>query len=107
MALSEELKARFDREIKENSIVLYMKGNALFPQCGFSARALEALKPFGKVHTVDVLADPAVREGIKLYSNWPTIPQVYINGQFIGGSDIVADLAEKGELKALVEAPRG
>jgi monothiol glutaredoxin len=101
--LSDALKARFDQEIKANPIVLYMKGNALFPQCGFSARALQLLQPLGKVHTVDVLADPEVREGIKAYSKWPTIPQVYIHGAFVGGSDIVADLAARGELKAMVE----
>jgi monothiol glutaredoxin len=101
--LDDTLKARFDAEVQAHPIVLYMKGNALFPQCGFSARALELLQPLGKVHTVDVLADPAVREGIKAYSKWPTIPQIYINGQFVGGSDIVADLASRGELKSLVE----
>lgn len=103
MALSPELKARFENEIKANKIVIYMKGNQLFPRCGFSARALEALKPFGPVYSVDVLADPEVREGIKEFSNWPTIPQVYINGQFVGGSDIVADLAQRGELEAMVK----
>lgn len=101
--LAPELKARFDEEVKTHKIVLYMKGNQLFPQCGFSARALEALKPFGPVHSVNVLEDPAVREGIKEYSNWPTIPQVYINGQFVGGSDIVGELAARGELEALVK----
>lgn len=101
--LPDELKARFDDEVKNHKIVLYMKGNQLFPQCGFSARALELLKPYGPVYSVDVLAEPAVREGIKAYSNWPTIPQVYINGQFVGGSDIVAELAARGELEALVK----
>lgn len=101
--LTDALKARFDAETKSHPIVLYMKGNALFPQCGFSARALQALKPFGPVHTVDVLADPEVREGIKQYSHWPTIPQVYIHGQFVGGSDIVAELAASGELEKLVK----
>jgi monothiol glutaredoxin len=101
--LSDTLKARFDSEIKNNKIVIFMKGNQLFPMCGFSARAVELLKPFGALHTVDVLAEPEVRDGIKQYSNWPTIPQVYINGQFVGGSDIVSDLASKGELKKLVE----
>jgi len=105
--LSEDLKKRFDAEVKNHPIVIYMKGNALFPQCGFSARAVEALKPFGKLYTVNVLEDQAVRDGIKEYSNWPTIPQVYINGQFIGGSDIVAELAAKGELEALVKAGQG
>ena len=100
--MTPELKARFDKEIAENKIVVYMKGNPLFPACGFSARAVSLLKPLGKLYTVDVLTDPGVRDGIKEYSSWPTIPQVYINGKFIGGSDIVADLAERGELAALV-----
>lgn len=101
--ISETLKARFDQEIKDHPVVVYMKGNQLFPRCGFSARALELLKPFGPVHSVDVLTDNEVREGIKEYSNWPTIPQVYIRGQFIGGSDIVAELAKSGELEKLVK----
>jgi len=101
--LSDALKARFDTEIKEHKVVLYMKGNQLFPRCGFSARALELLKPFGPVHSVDVLTDNEVREGIKAYSNWPTIPQVYIHGQFIGGSDIVNELAASGELEKLIK----
>ncbi len=98
-----ELKKRFEQEIKSNKVVLYMKGNADFPRCGFSAAALEALRSFGAVHTVDVLADPEVREGIKEYSNWPTIPQCYINGKFVGGSDIVRELAERGELGDLIQ----
>src|SRR5262245_33867673 len=101
--ISDALKKRFDDEIKANPVVLYMKGNALFPRCGFSARALELLKPLGPVHTVDVLSDNEIREGIKEYSNWPTIPQVYIHGQFVGGSDIVGDLAKSGELEKLVK----
>lgn len=101
--IDEALKARFDKEISENPIVIYMKGNQLFPQCGFSARAVQALKPFGKLYTVDVMQEPAVRDGIKTYSSWPTIPQVYIRGKFIGGSDIVAELADRGELEALVK----
>lgn len=103
MTISDTLKARFDEEIKAHPVVLYMKGNQLFPRCGFSARALELLKPLGPVHTVDVLADNDVREGIKAYSNWPTIPQVYIHGQFVGGSDIINELAQRGELAALVK----
>jgi monothiol glutaredoxin len=99
-----ELKTRFDEEIKAHKIVIYMKGNELFPRCGFSASALEALKQFGeRVHAVDVLADPEIREGIKEYSNWPTIPQIYIHGKFVGGSDIVRDLAASGELEKLVK----
>ena len=102
MALPPELKARFDEEIRSHKIVLFMKGNALFPQCGFSARALHLLQQHGEVHTVDVLADPEVREGIKQYSNWPTIPQAYIHGKFVGGSDILMELHERGELADLV-----
>ena len=101
--MTPELKARFDKEVAENKIVIYMKGNQLFPACGFSARAVGLLKPLGKLYTVDVLTDPGVRDAIKEYSSWPTIPQVYINGKFVGGSDIVADLAERGELASLVK----
>jgi monothiol glutaredoxin len=97
-----ELKTRLDEEIRSHKIVLFMKGNALFPQCGFSARALQILQPLGDVHTVDVLADPNIRQGIKDYTNWPTIPQVFINGEFVGGSDILMELAERGELADLV-----
>ena len=100
--MTPELKDRFDKETRENKIVIYMKGNVLFPRCGFSARAVELLKPFGKLYTVDVLTEPDVRDGIKEYSSWPTLPQVFINGKFVGGSDIVADLAERGELLPLV-----
>ncbi|RKH05213.1 Grx4 family monothiol glutaredoxin [Corallococcus sp. CA053C] len=102
--MNEILKAQFDDVVKSHPIVLFMKGNALFPQCGFSARALQILQPLGPVHTVDVLADPEVRQGIKDYSNWPTIPQVYIHGKFVGGSDILMELAERGELQDLVAA---
>jgi len=101
--LTPELKARLDEEIKSHPVVLYMKGNALFPQCGFSAAALQLLQPYGEVHTVDVLADPELRDGIKEYSSWPTIPQVFIRGQFVGGSDIVRELAERGELEKLIK----
>lgn len=102
--LSPELKTRFDDETKNHKIVLYMKGNRLFPRCGFSATALQALSSFGEeVYTVDVLADPAVRDGIKEYSNWPTIPQVFINGQFVGGSDIIIELAQNGELEKMIK----
>ena len=83
-----------------------MKGNALFPQCGFSARGAAAPAAAGEVHTVDVLADPEVRQGIKDYTNWPTIPQVFINGEFVGGSDILMELAERGELEGLVSAKK-
>lgn len=102
--MSPELRSRFEQETRSHTVVLYMKGNALFPQCGFSARALEILKAHGPVHVVDVLSDPAVREGIKEYSSWPTIPQIYIRGQFVGGSDIVAELQARGELAKMINA---
>ena len=101
--MTPELKARFDKEIQDNPIVVYMKGSLLFPRCGFSAAACEALKPFGKLYTVDVLAEPDVRDAIKEYTNWPTIPQIYIQGKFVGGSDIVRELAERGELETLIK----
>jgi len=103
-ALTPELKARFDAETSQHRVVLYMKGNKLFPRCGFSANALQALQAAGAdVHTVDVLAEPDVREAIKEYSGWPTLPQAFIGGQFVGGSDIVRDLAQSGELQKLVK----
>jgi len=101
--MTPELKARFDSEIQQNKVVLYMKGTASMPQCGFSARAVQLLKPFGPLHTVDVISNPDVRDAIKVYSSWPTIPQIYINGKFIGGSDIIAELHERGELEALIK----
>ena len=91
----------FIRETVENNpVVLFMKGTAQFPQCGFSGRAIQLLKSSGvsKLVTVNVLEDEEVRQGIKEYSNWPTIPQLYVAGEFIGGSDILAEMAESGEL---------
>src|SRR6266446_1617792 len=105
--ISEELKKRFDTETRDHKVALYMKGNALFPRCGFSARTLEALKPFRPGFTVDVLTEPDVRDGIKAYSNWPTIPQVFINGKFVGGCDIVRELHSSGELRTLVKTALG
>ncbi len=102
-ALTPELKARFEKEITENPIVIYMKGNQLFPRCGFSGLAVETLKAYGKLYTVDVLAEPDVRDAIKEFSSWPTIPQVYIHGKFVGGSDIVAEMKSTGELEKLVK----
>ena len=99
-----DLRARFDAEVSEHPMVLYMKGNALFPQCGFSAAALQILQKYGPVHTVDVFAEPGVRDGIKRYTGWPTIPQVFVHGQFVGGSDILRELEERGELSELVRA---
>jgi monothiol glutaredoxin len=90
--------------INSNKIVLFMKGNRSFPQCGFSAATVEIFEQLGApFETVDVLQDMEIREGIKRYSNWPTIPQVYINGKFVGGCDIVRELYESGELEPLVK----
>jgi monothiol glutaredoxin len=100
--MREDLKARFDQEIALHKVVIYMKGNALFPRCGFSAAALQALQAHGPVHAVDVLADPELRDAIKEYSSWPTLPQVFIGGKFVGGSDIVRELQEQGELEKLI-----
>lgn len=87
-------------------VVLFMKGTAQFPQCGFSGRAIQILKACGadNIATVNVLDDAEVRQGIKEYSNWPTIPQLYIKGEFIGGSDIMNEMFESGELKSLLDA---
>jgi monothiol glutaredoxin len=94
---------KIKQQIAENTIVLYMKGNAELPMCGFSARAVNILKSCGaKFATVDVLQDDDIRQGIKVYSNWPTLPQLYINGEFIGGSDIMSEMFEAGELQDLI-----
>jgi len=93
-----------DETVKGNPIVLFMKGTAQFPQCGFSGRAIALLKACGakNIVTVNVLDDEEVRQGIKDYANWPTIPQLYIKGEFIGGSDILAEMHQNGELQKLV-----
>ena len=89
--------------VKSNNIVLFMKGTALFPQCGFSSRAIAILDRLGaKYETVDVLQDQEIRAGIKDYSDWPTIPQLYVKGEFVGGSDIMMEMYESGELQQLV-----
>eukprot|EP00667_Euglena_gracilis_P005328 EG_transcript_5368 len=104
--LDEELKARLDRLVQDNNIVLFMKGSRMYPQCGFSRTAVQLLDSLGAVYeTVDVLADPAIREGVKVYSEWPTIPQLYINGDFIGGCDIMVEMYQAGELQELVAVP--
>jgi monothiol glutaredoxin len=95
---------RIQNAISQNKICLFMKGNRNFPQCGFSAATVQMLDQVGAEYaTVDVLSDPELRDQIKTYSNWPTIPQVYVNGKFIGGCDIMRELYESGELKTLVE----
>ena len=92
------------QEITETPVVLYMKGSPVFPQCGFSAAVVQILSHIGvKFKGVDVLADPQIRQGIKEFSNWPTIPQLYVNGEFVGGCDIIREMFETGELQQLLE----
>ena len=94
---------RIDELVRSNDVVLFMKGTALFPQCGFSSRAIAILERLGKQYeTVDVLQDPEIRQGIKAYSDWPTIPQLYVKGEFLGGSDIMMEMYEAGELQQLL-----
>ena len=95
---------RIQQEISETPVVLFMKGSPVFPQCGFSAAVVQILSQLGvKFKGVDVLSDPEVRQGIKEFSNWPTIPQLYVKGEFIGGCDIVREMYETGELKEVFE----
>ncbi len=102
--MTPELKERIDQLVKDNKILVFMKGAKLMPQCGFSNNVVQILNTLGvSYETVDVLADEEIRQGIKEYSSWPTIPQVYINGEFVGGSDIVYEMYQKGELQEKVE----
>ena len=95
---------RIRQEITENPVVLFMKGTPMFPQCGFSAAVVQALTNMGvKFKGIDVLTDPGLREGIKQFTNWPTIPQLYVGGEFVGGCDIVREMYETGELQELLE----
>ena len=91
--------------VTSNPVVLYMKGSPAFPQCGFSGAAVQMLKACGveRIFSVDVLADPEIRQGIKDYANWPTIPQLYVNGEFVGGSDIMREMYQSGELQKVLE----
>jgi monothiol glutaredoxin len=104
-ASTPDSSARIAEIVKNNDIVLFMKGTALFPQCGFSSRAVAILDRLGvKYETVDVLQDAEIRAGIKDYSDWPTIPQLYVKGEFVGGSDIMMEMFESGELQELLGA---
>ena len=96
---------RIDQLVKGHKVVLFMKGTAQFPMCGFSGRAIQILKANGVTApmTVNVLEDEAVRQGIKEYANWPTIPQLYVNGEFVGGSDIMMEMHQAGELQQLLQ----
>ena len=103
-----EIQERIRKVIEENSVMLFMKGSPDFPQCGFSGRVVQILEAYGaEFSSADVLMDPELREGIKAYSNWPTIPQLYIQGELIGGSDIVMEMHENGELKKKIDALDG
>ena len=95
---------RIKRDISENPVLLYMKGTPVFPQCGFSAAVVQILTTVGvKFKGIDVLADPEIREGIKEFSSWPTIPQLYVKGEFVGGCDIVREMYESGELQEFLK----
>ena len=94
---------RIKQDITENDVVLYMKGTPMFPQCGFSAAVVQVLTQHGvKFKGIDILVDPSLREGIKQFTNWPTLPQLYVKGEFVGGCDIVREMAASGELKSLL-----
>ena len=98
-----EAKDRIDEIVRKNEVVLFMKGTPLFPQCGFSSRAVSILEHLGvPFETIDVLQDAEIRQGIKDYSDWPTIPQLYVKGEFVGGSDIMMEMFQSGELQQLV-----
>jgi monothiol glutaredoxin len=100
--MSNPVFERIQADITENPVVLYMKGTAMFPQCGFSARVVQILMHMGvKFKSVNVLEDPGLREGIKQFTNWPTIPQLYVKGEFVGGCDIVTEMFQSGELAKL------
>jgi monothiol glutaredoxin len=101
-----DVKERIEREIREHPVLIYMKGTEMFPRCGFSAAAVDALRRAGadgRIHSVDVLTDPELWEAVKEYSDWPTIPQIYVAGEFVGGSDITRELHESGQLAPRIE----
>ena len=99
-----DASTRIDAEVKSNDVVLFMKGTPQFPMCGFSGQVVQILDHLGVPYKgINVLDDGAIRDGIKAYSNWPTIPQVYVNGEFVGGCDIVSEMFQEGELQTLME----
>ncbi|GAC1339249.1 MAG: Grx4 family monothiol glutaredoxin [Acetobacteraceae bacterium] len=101
--MSNPVHERIQTEIGSNPVMLYMKGNAMFPQCGFSARVVQILTHLGvPFQTANVLDDPALRDGVKEFSNWPTVPQLYVKGEFVGGCDIVTEMYQSGELETLL-----
>lgn len=100
------VQKRIDEIVKSHPIVLFMKGTADFPQCGFSGRSVQILRAcdVGEFYTVNVLEDPEIRQGVKEYANWPTIPQLYVKGEFVGGSDILMEMYQAGELQTLLRS---
>ena len=103
--MADESLSRIDEVVKKNKVLIFMKGNPKFPQCGFSDATIRIFESFDYPYeTVDVLADPQIRAGIKSYSNWPTIPQVFVDGKFIGGCDIIREMHERGELAQVLKA---
>jgi len=106
--MARDVQAEIKDEISRNKIMIYMKGTRMFPQCGFSAATVKVFERLGvPFETADILADPEKRQGIKEFTNWPTIPQVYVDGKFIGGCDIVSEMYERGELQGVVDAALG
>ncbi len=100
--MTDATTARIEAEITENPVMLYMKGNPKFPQCGFSARVVQILNHLGVNYgSANVLEDSALREGIKMFSNWPTVPQLYVKGEFVGGCDIITEMFQSGELETM------
>ena len=103
--MKDPVQERIERVINEDDVVLFMKGTPVFPQCGFSAAVVQILSELGvKFKGIDVLSDPALRQGIKAFSDWPTVPQLYVKGEYIGGCDIVREMFETGELAQLLAA---
>ena len=102
--MSTDIQQRIKEQVTTHPVVLYMKGSPQFPQCGFSANAVRILSALGvkELFTVDVLQDPEIRQGVKDYANWPTVPQLYVKGEFVGGSDIMTEMYQSGELKQLL-----
>lgn len=102
--MSNPVFERIQQDLSENDVVVYMKGTPMFPQCGFSAAVVQVLTALGvKFKGIDILVDPSLREGIKQYTNWPTLPQLYVKGEFVGGCDIMKEMFQAGELQKMLE----